>query len=183
MAAAAGESAASVIDIGDTNGDEVDDELRLEQASVSQQPPQKRAKKDSTSQASSVWKWFEKREVQGQMVAFCTISGCKKKDGYKCGSTTSPLHKHVQEKQTEVLHDEKDITHAGTRRMEKWAVAAPSFEKEAIKWLVLHNMPLNTFDDEYFRSMCHALSPKVRIPNRWVSKNAKVYFKLQISYH
>ena len=54
MAAAAGESAASVIDIGDTNDDVVDDGLRLEQASVGQQPPQKRAKKGPTSQASSV---------------------------------------------------------------------------------------------------------------------------------
>jgi len=136
MAAAAGESAASVIDIGDTNDDVVDDGLRLEQASVGQQPPQKRAMKGPTSQASSVWKLFEKIEVQGQMLAFCIISSCTKKDGYKCDSTTSPLNKHVQDKHTEVLQEEKGITHAGTRRMEEWAVVAPSFEKEAITWLV-----------------------------------------------
>ena len=59
--------------------------------------------------------------------------------------------------------------------MEEWAVAAPSFEKEAIKWPVLHNISLNAFDDEYFRSMCHVLSPKVRIPNHhWVSKNVLI---------
>lgn len=72
-------------------------------------------------------KWFEKRELDGQALVCCTIPDCKKKGGYKFGSMTSGLPKHVHDTHPEVL--QTDCTDVGTGSMDGWVVATPGFEK------------------------------------------------------
>lgn len=139
--------------------------VAINQASSAPTPPKKRAPKNAAaSQSSVVWSSFEKREINGQELAFCTVPGCRKKAGYKCGSTTSPLLKHLRDNHPELFQGDEDRTATSvTRPITKWLRANPDFERLAIKWLVLHNMPLSTFDDEHFRRMICSLNPRVHI--------------------
>lgn len=126
-------------------------------------PPKKRLKPTK----SNVWSFFEKRCVGGQALAFCIVDGCPKKDGYKCGSTTSPMLKHMRDQHPTLWNAGPRAATVGTVGT---LVAAPSgLVVKAVKWLVMSNMPLTTFDDKYWREMVCWMNSRASSITRAVS--------------
>lgn len=156
-------------------------------------PPKKRGK----HVPSSVWSFFERRQVEGgQVLSFCLVKGCHKLGGYKCGSTTTPLIKHMKDCHSKLWGGGGGGGSAGgggdlvvdgkpgrTAKMEarqaklaklpnnKKAPAAISsqFEAKAVKWVVMNNLPLTIFDDPYWRDMVISLNSRAPEIKRAVS--------------
>ena len=142
----------------------------------------KRKGRAASETRSPVWDFFEQKIVAGDGLAFCTVKGCPKTNGFKYEGSTGVPSSHMESKHRKPWDSSRSEGRGKASKtnnsMDRYVGATPGLWELVLKWIVMTNQPLSTVDSPWFKEMLLAANPKLSMIGRKVGTKTPQKFKM-----